>query len=171
VDRVRWESLFADLQAQWEAELRADDDAEIRELAEAEAAGTRLGDRLRARRGEPLTLRLVDGSDRSGVVGDVAQEWLLLAEGERRHLVPVAAIALAWPLAGAAPAPSRVERGLGLGHVLRALAGEGQHVVVRTRGGDHTGLVVRVGADHVDLATAVGVLTVPWAALLSVSSV
>jgi hypothetical protein len=118
VDRVRWESLFADLQAQWEAELRADDDAEIRELAEAEAAGTRLGDRLRARRGEPLTLRLVDGSDRSGVVGDVAQEWLLLAEGERRHLVPVAAIALAWPLAGAAPAPSRVERGLGLGHVL-----------------------------------------------------
>lgn len=168
--RVRWDSLFADLQAQWEAELRADDDDEIRELAEAEAAGTRFGDRLRSRRGAPLTLRLSDGSDRVGVVSDVAQEWVLLAEGERRHLVPVQAIALAWPLAGAAPAPSVIERGLGLGHVLRALAGEGQDVVVRTRGGDHTGLLVRVGADHLDIAAATGVLSVPWTALLSVSS-
>lgn len=166
---VRWDSLFSDLQAQWEAELRAGDDEEIRELAEAEAAGTRFGDRLRGRRGEPLTVRLSDGSDRTGIVSDVAQEWVLLAEGERRHLVPVAAIALAWPLAGAAPAPSAVERGLGLGHVLRALAGEGQQVVVRTHGGDHTGLLVRVGADHLDVAAG-SVLSVPWSALLSVSS-
>lgn len=167
---VRWDSLFADLQAQWEAELRAGDDAEIRDLAQAEAAGTRFGDRLRARRGASLTLRLADGSDRVGTVGDVAQEWVLLAEGERRHLVPVAAIALAWPLAGAAPAPSAIERGLGLGHVLRALAGEGQDVVVRTHGGDHTGLLARVGADHIDVAATTGVLSVPWSALLSVSS-
>lgn len=167
---VRWDALFADLQAQWEAELRAEDDAEIRELAEAEAAGTAFGDRLRARRGAALTVRLADGSDRTGVVTDVAQEWVLLAEGERRHLVPVTAIAIAWPLAGAAPAPSAVERGLGLGHVLRALAGEAQDVVVRTHGGDHTGLLVRVGADHLDLAASTGVLSIPWAALLSVSS-
>lgn len=167
---VRWDALFADLQAQWEAELRAEDDAQILEMAQAEAAGTRFGDRLRARRGSPLTVRLADGSDRVGLVSDVAQEWVLLAEGERRHLVPVAAIALAWPLAGAAPAPSAVERGLGLGHVLRALAEEGQDVVVRTSGGDHTGRLVRIGADHLDLATATGVLTVPWPAMLSVSS-
>ncbi|WP_156224575.1 hypothetical protein [Pseudactinotalea suaedae] len=167
---MRWDALFADLQAQWEAERRADDDAEIRELAEAEAAGTRFGDRLRARLGAPLTLRLVDSSDRVGVVKDAAPEWVLLAEGERRHLVPVAAIAMAWPLAGAAPAPGAIERGLGLGHVLRALAGEGQAVVVRSRGGDQTGLLVRVGADHVDVAAGLGILSVPWSALLSVSS-
>jgi hypothetical protein len=168
--RVRWDDLFADLQAQWEAELRADDDVEIRELAEAEAAGTSFGDRLRARRGAPLTVRLADGSDRTGVVADVAQEWVLIAERERRHLVPVAAIAVAWPLGGAAPAPGAVERGLGLGHVLRALAAEGHDVVVRTRGGDHAGLLVRVGADHLDIAAHTGVLSIPWAALLSVSS-
>jgi hypothetical protein len=167
---VRWDSLFADLQAQWEAELRADDDAEIRDLAEAEAAGTRFADRLRARRGAPLSLRLVDGSDRGGVASDVANEWVLLAEGERRHLVPVRAIALAWPLGGAAPAPGVLERGLGLGHVLRGLAGEGQEVVVSTLGGDHPGLLVRVGADHVDMATPTGILAIPWSALLSVSS-
>ncbi|WP_156251926.1 hypothetical protein [Pseudactinotalea terrae] len=167
---MRWDSLFADLQAQWEAELRADDDAEIRDLAEAEAAGTRFADRLRARRGAPLSVRLADGSDRVGMVSDVAHEWVLLAEGERRHLVPVSAIALAWPLGGAAPAPGPIERGLGLGHVLRGLAGEGQDVVVSTRGGDYAGLLVRVGADHVDVAAATGILTIPWPALLSVSS-
>jgi hypothetical protein len=168
--RMRWDALFADLQAQWDAEVRAGDDAEILELAEAEAAGTTIGDRLRARRDGELNLRLLDGSDRTGRVADVAQEWVLLADGERRHLVPVAAVALAWPLGGAAPAASAVERALSLGHVLRALAGEGQPVLLRTWGGDHTGRIVRVGADHLDLSTPVGVLSAPWTAILSVSS-
>lgn len=159
-----------DLQAQWEAELRAEDDAQIRELAEAEAAGTRFADRLRARRGAEITLRLVDGSDRVGRALDVAPEWVLLAEGERRHLVPVSAIAVAWPLGGAAPAAGRVESRLGLGHVLRALGNEGQDVVVRTLGGDHAGLLARVGSDHLDIAARTGVLSVPWSALLTVSS-
>jgi len=167
---VRWDALFADLQAQWEAEVRAEGDAEIRELAEAEAAGTAFADRLRARRGTAITVRLPDGSDRAGVVTDAAPEWVVLAEGERRHLVPISAIAIAWPLAGAAPAAGRVERGLGLGHVLRALANEGQEVVVRTHGGDHAGLLVRVGADHLDVAGGTGVMSVPWTFLLSVSS-
>lgn len=167
---MRWDALFADLQAQWEAEERTAGDEEIRELAEAEIATTRFADRVRARRGERLSVRLSDASDRVGLVVDVAQEWMLLADGERRHLVPLSAVALAWPLAGSAPPPTAVERGLGLGHVLRALASEGQEVSVRTHGGDHAGRVVRVGADHLDVATRAGVLSVPWAALLSVSS-
>ena len=122
---MRWDALFADLQAQWEAEVRAEGDAEIRELAEAEAAGTAFADRLRARRGAAITVRLADGSDRAGVVTDSAPEWVVLADGERRHFVPISAIAIAWPLAGAAPAAGRVERGLGLGHVLRALGKPG----------------------------------------------
>lgn len=167
---VRWDALFADLQAQLEAEQRTDHDVEIRDLAEAEVAGTRFADRLRALVGGPLTVRLIDGSDWAGMVADAAPEWLLLAQGERRHLVPAAAIALAWPLAGIAPAAGRVESRLGLGSVLRALAAEGQAVMVRTRAGDHNGLLVRVGADHLDVAAAAGVLSVPWSALLSVSS-
>lgn len=167
---VRWDDLFADLQAQWDAELRAEDDAQVRELAEAEAAGTRFADRVRARRGAQLSLRLTDGSDRAGIVADVATDWLLLADGDRRHLVPLTAVALAWPLGAAAPAAGAVESRLGLGHVLRALGNEGQPVVVRTLGGDHTGLVARVGSDHLDVATRIGVLSVPWRALLSVSS-
>lgn len=169
-EAVRWDALFADLQAQWQAEISADSDAEVHELAEAEAAGTSFADRLRARRGSMITLRLADGSDRAGVVTDAAPEWVVLAEGERRHLVPVSAIAIAWPLAGAAPAADRVERGLGLGHVLRALGNQGQEVVVRTHGGDHAGVLVRVGRDHLDVAGSTGVMSVPWTLLLSISS-
>lgn len=168
---MRWDDLFSDLQAQWDAQLRVDGDAEIRELAEAETAATTFGDRIRARRGGTLSVRLADGSDRVGEVVDVAQQWVLLGDGDRRHLVPTAAISLAWPLGHAAPAPGAVERALGLGHVLRALAGEGAGVMVRTAGGDQAGRIVRVGADHLDLAGAAGVLSIPWHALLSVSSV
>jgi hypothetical protein len=167
---MRWDALLADLQAQWDAAMRSEDDAMIRELAEAEAAGTRFGDRLRARRDHELTVRLVDASDRRGRLVDVARDWLVLADGDRRSLVPVAAVVAAWPLGGTAPDPGPIERGLSLGHVLRALAAEGAAVVVRTVAGDHRGRLVRVGADHADLHTAAGVVTVPWSALCSVDS-
>lgn len=167
---MRWDALFTDLAAQWEAGLRDADEAQIKELAEAEAAGTRIQDRIRGRRGAAITVRLRDGSGRSGTIVDVAQEWVVLAEGERRHLLPAHAVAVVWPLGPTAPEPSRVERSLTLGHVLRALANEGAHVVVHGDGGVFDGRIIRVGADHLDLATAAGVLSLSWAALLSVAS-
>lgn len=167
---MQWDDLFADLQAQWDAQVQAEDDALVAELAEAEVAGTRFADRMRARHGERVNVRLADGSDNAGTVTDAAMEWVVLADGDRRHLIPVAAIAAAWPLAGSAPTGGTVERTLGLGHVLRALANDGAPVVVRHRGGEAVGYVVRVGADHLDLQSPAGPLTIPWTGLLRVSS-
>ncbi|TDE96087.1 hypothetical protein EXU48_07575 [Occultella glacieicola] len=167
---MSWDDLFADLQAQFLAHQRAEQGEVVADLVEAEAATTTFGDRMRAATGRSVTVRLLDGSDRRGVVTDAAPTWFVLAEGERRSLVRLDAVVAAWPLAGVAPAPGRVEQGLRLGHVLRALAADGVPVVVHTLGGMHRGRIVRVGADHLDLATGTAALVLPWTALLSVDS-
>lgn len=149
---MRWEeALFGDLESQFEDATRAQADDVALDLAEAEAGRALFADRLRAQEGQRLTLRLVDGSDVRGTLLDAAEQWLLVGRGLRRALVPVAAIASAWPLGGVAPDPGGVERRVRIGHPLRALAREGAPVVVRTLGGEHRGCIVRVGHDHVDL--------------------
>jgi hypothetical protein len=169
--------LFADLQGQWDAAQRADDEARIADIAELEMGRTRLADRLRARLGAALTVRLADGSQIAGLVLDAAPQWLLLQTGERRALVPVAAVAAAWPLGPVAPEAGVVESRLGVSHVLRAIAREGVTVRVRSTAIDVRGQIVRVGVDHLDvlLDSAAGhgsgaVLTVAVTALLLVES-
>lgn len=174
---MRWEDLFADMVGQLDALVRSDVEDEVAELAVAAIAQTRLADRLRARHGATLTVRLVDASTLSGEVVDVAPAWVLIGQGLRRWLVPATAIALAWPLGAVAPEPGRVEQRLGLGHALRALASEHVPVHVRTCAGDYDGVIVRVGADHLDLVTADSrddgdrrVLTLATTAILAVGS-
>lgn len=148
---MRWEALFADLESQFAGAARVDDEAEVADLAEAEMAQVSLADRLRARHRDDVSLRLRDGSTVRGTVVDAAVQWLLVAEGGRRTLVPTQAVAAAWPLGTAAPEAPVVERRLRLTHVLRALAREGSAVVVRTTAGDYQGWIVRVAGDHIDL--------------------
>jgi hypothetical protein len=174
---MRWEALFEDLQGQWDAAQRADDDARIADLTELEMGRTRLVDRLRARVSAPLTLRLTDGSEITGVVLDAAPEWLLLRGGERRIIVPTRAVGLAWPLGPVAPEPGLVERRLGIAHVLRAVAREGATVRLRTRAGDLRGRIVRIGGDHLDVAVDqhvssgnAGSVTVALPALMAIES-
>lgn len=150
---MRWEALFADLESQYEAAARLADDDAVAELAEAEMASVRLADRLRARTGNLLRLRLRSGADLSGRLVDAAPQWLLMASGERRTLVPLEAVVLAWPLGAAAPRTGRVEQRLRVTHALRALAREGVRVQVVCEGGAYAGWLTRVGADHVDLRT------------------
>ena len=168
--QMRWDDLFADLQAQFRAAEDAEARSRVAEMAETEIARTTLADRWRARRGAELQVRLRDGSDRSGQVADAAQEWFVLARGGRRTLVPAHAVVLARPLGPSAPTPTRIEQALSLGHVLRAMAQEHLEVVMYTVAGVHRGRLVRVGGDHCDLATEAGVFTVSWDGLLSVES-
>lgn len=174
---VRWEALFEDLQGQWDAARRAEDDARIADLAELEMGRTHLADRVRACRGGVLTVRLSDGSEVSGPVLDAAPGWVLLGVGERRCVVPMTAVVVAWPLGSVAPQAGTVERRLGLSHVLRAIAREGATVRVRVAGTALRGRVVRVGADHLDVATepvdraARGVVTVALSAVVALESV
>jgi len=165
---VRWEALFDDLERQFTQELRAAADEEVLDLAEAEQAQVTLADRLRARRGQAVSLRLTDGSDVHGTVLDAAVQWLLVADTGRRVLVPVSAVAAARNLGHAAPESPVVERRLRLTHVLRALAREEAAVVVRTAAGDHRGRITRVAADHVELDTGAGSVALALGHVLAV---
>lgn len=169
-EHMRWDDLFADLQAQFDAAVSDQVPFEVTELAEAEIAGTTLADRWRARQGAALQVRLRDGSDREGVVTDATPEWVVLARGRRRILIPRQAVVLAQPLGPSAPESTTVERALGLGHVLRALAQERMEVVVHTVAGAYRGRLARVGGDHCDLAGDGGMVTISWQHLVSVES-
>lgn len=165
-----WDDVFAELQAQFVAAEREEEELRIGELVAAEHAGVTFADRCRSRHGQQLTVRLRDGSHRTGQVRDATRTWVMLAERERRSLVPLTAVVLAWPLHGSAPEPGRVEARIGLGHALRALAERSLPVLVRTHVGDHRGRIVRVGADHLDLAGPAEVVTIAWQGLSSVDS-
>ncbi|GEL97701.1 hypothetical protein [Cellulomonas terrae] len=155
---MRWESLFADMEAQLAAGRLADVRADVAELARAERASITLAARARASIGRPVRV-LVGGADVvEGELVDAAPEWLLVATSPvRRALVPVtAAAALDGLVTHAAPAPRAVKARLGLGHALRALARDRAVVRVRAADADLTGRIERVGADHLDLAEVDG---------------
>ena len=161
---MRWESLFADMEAQLAAGRLADVRADVAELARAERASITLAARARSSVGRPV--RVLVGNDvLEGQLLDAAPEWLLLATSSvRRALVPVAAAVAVDGLAPhAAPSAGAVESRLGLGHALRALARDRVAVRVRAGGADLTGRIERVGADHLDLTDSDGVRRGGWA--------
>jgi len=177
---MRWEELFADLEAQLGSTRAHERDSEVADRVAAERAGVAIADRLRTQGRAPVDLRLRGGEVLRGEVADVASEWLLLAEGLRRHLVPQAALtAIGGLSAHAAPPAGEVLRRLGLGHALRGLAVEGRSVQVVTTDSTHLGRIVAVGQDHLDIAPdsegrgderSARPLAVPFAAILRVSS-
>lgn len=148
---VRWETLFQDLQSQYDAAAREEQDHQVAELTEAEVGTVRLSDRIRARTGSDLRVRLRSGDGLHGRVLDAAPQWFLLAEGDRRTVVPADAVAMAWPLGRAAPEAGVAESRLRITHVLRGLARSEVLVQVSSDAGRYTGWLERVGADHVDL--------------------
>ena len=150
---MRWEALFADMEGQLEAANAADVLAGVPDLTRAERATVTLPGRLRAARTGTLVIRLRGGELVSGSVVDVAEQWVLLGDGARRALVPLAAVTAVRGLETAShPGTGVVGRRLGLGHALRALARDRVAVRVVTRGWETSGRLDRVGADHVDVA-------------------
>ncbi len=169
---MRWETLFEDLESQLEAVHAADRAAEVAERTRTERASVTLDARFRAARGSRLVLRLRDGETVSGELVDLAHQWLLLADGARRLLVPTAAVGWVGGLGRhAATGGGQVMRRLTMGHALRALARDRVHVRIQARGVELVGRLDAVGADHVDvLAVPEGgrigsVWTVPFDAL------
>ena len=178
---MRWDELFADLEAAVEAEDRAGFDAEVADLARTERALLSTADRLRAHTGALLRFHLVDG-ELAGRVHDVGRDWVALAVGRGSALVPLAAVVGVDGLTRAAQAPP--EPGgpppfrPGLATALRVLARDRAYVRVTLRGGGVLGGTVdRAGADHLDLAlhpadeprraaAVTGVRCVPFSALV-----
>lgn len=175
---MRWDALFADMEAQLAAAAAQDLDAEVADRTRSERARVLLTDRLRAVRGDGVQVQLRSGPV-TGEVQDVGAAWVLLVAASREHLVPLAAVVGVSGLRGADVEEASSLRRLGLGHALRAVARDRSVVRVTTAAGTLLGRVDAVGADHLDLALAYPdsgrptgeVRTVPFAGLDLVSSV
>ena len=174
---MRWDLLFADLEAQLAAAQAQEVRAGLGELVRAERATTRLADRLRASIGLPVQVHVgaLPGEPDATVAGDLLDlggDWLLLTERTGQALVPLRAVQAVVGLAPyTAPEDASVRARLGLGHALRALSRDRVEVAASTESRTHVGRLDRVGADHLDVTAAAGPpWTVPIAALRVVRS-
>lgn len=150
---MRWDALFDDLEAQLDRQAASELWSEVAERSRAEVARLMLSDRLRAHEGQTVALRLRDGTLVEGVCRDVGVEWVVLVDGPRHALVPTAAATVVMGLTrAAAPEPGMVVRRLGLPHALRAVTRGRSPVSVRFDGGQVSGTIDRVAADHFDVA-------------------
>lgn len=168
---MRWNDLFADLEAQADAVGHAQFDADVRDMTRSERASIELASRLMHARGTSVTVTLLDGDTAQGVLVDAAAGWVLLGASGPQTLVPLSAVALVSGLGPRTAELSEVDRRLGIGHALRALARDRARVVVTTAAGQTSGVIGAVGADYVEVSTAVGAaVVVPLAAIMSVRS-
>ncbi len=154
---VRWESLFADLDAQMEELEAAELASEVADRTRREIARFRLVDRLRPAFGHPVTVFTFGGGKLAGRVGGVGSDWLLVAEDFRvEALVPLDAITGITGLGGLTASPGsegKVAAKLTLGYALRGIARDRSPVLVALRDGTGvTGTIDRVGADFLEMA-------------------
>jgi len=152
---MRWDDLFADLEAQAQALLRAERDAEVAELTRLETSRVELAGRLRPALGAAVRVRCLGGMVLAGRLSAIGAGWLLLDEDAGREaFLATAAIVSISGLGRLAGAPdSALEARLGIGRALRGLARD--RSVLRACLTDSTvidGTVDRVGADFVEFA-------------------
>lgn len=154
---MRWQQLFADLQAQFEEQEASLARAETASRARAEVGAVPLVDRLRGALGRPVTLRCRGAGDVAGVLADVGPDWLLLdGDGGRESLVALGAVVQVGGLDRRTGVPAEggvVAARWDLRRALRALARDrGAVQVVLDDGSRLGGTLDRVGADYVELA-------------------
>jgi hypothetical protein len=154
---MRWDALFADLDAQAEALERAERAAEIDERARIEVAALGLLERLRPAIGAEVGLHCAGALAVSGVLTRVGPDWLLLDEGPGREvLVALSAVRGVSGLSRLSAPPdsmSIVESRLGLSHVLRGVARDRSPVrICRVDGAVLDATIDRVGTDFLEAA-------------------
>jgi hypothetical protein len=154
---MRWEALFADLEAHADALERSERAAEVDERARMEVAALGLLDRLRAAVGAPLRLHCGAAGTCTGTLRRVGPDWLLLDEHAGcETVVALAAVQGVGGLSRLCSAPDSVtvvESRLGLPHVLRGVARDRSAVrICRVDGSTLDATIDRVGADFLDAA-------------------
>ena len=154
---MRWEDLFADLDAQLSAAEAAELAAEVAERTRYETGQLRLVDRLRPAVGGALTVQAAGLGTARGRLLDAGTDWLLLQEDAARELlVPGWSLLSVAGAGGPAEVPGaegEVARRLDCRWALRCLVRSRSGVQVVLRDGTVlAGTLDRVGADHVDLA-------------------
>ena len=151
----RWSQLFADLDAQAEAVLRAEEYGDVAERTRIEVGKLTLADRLRPAVGRELAVRCVGAGPLLGRLDGVGADWLELTESTAAEsVVPLAAVIAVCGLGRwSTVADGVVDRRLGLRSVLRRLSRNRAVMrLVLTDGGTLTGTIDRVGADFLELA-------------------
>ena len=160
---MRWDALFEDLEAQFDAADAAELDAEVRDRTRTEFARVDLAARLRASLHARLTLQLRCGERIRGELTSLGADWLLLQAGEQSDgsaqelLVPLRALLVVDGLASTSAPPEGRAAGLladrlDLRSALRRIARDRSTVRIVTDDGTQLrGLVGRVGADHLEV--------------------
>lgn len=153
---MRWQRLFADLDAQVEAAADDEQAAEVVDRTRREQARVRLRDRLAAHRGSTIEVHVVGAGRIRGAVDVVGADWFAVHTVGGDVLVAAQAVLTVRGLGRRARVPERegaVESRRTLAHALRVLMRDRATVRVDLRDGGHlAGLVERVGADFVDVA-------------------
>lgn len=172
---MRWEALFADLQAQAAGQDQEEFEAHVAEVVELEWSRVELVDRLRGHIGRRIGVRLQGGESLTLDVETVGSDWMAGVGGGAQWLIPCGAISVVSGLTRRVrPETSRVRARLGIASPLRVLAEGRYSVVVRGETGILAeGALLGVGKDFIDVRSeAVDPLirTVPLRALTAVCS-
>jgi hypothetical protein len=156
-DRMRWDSLFNDMESQFAEADRLSLDAEINERTRIDMVNVEFADRLRGALGCRLGVHLACGEVFHGTLSHAGADAMVLDEDHHQVLIPYAA-ALRYVGMGrwSQPEASPVRRAIGLAHSLRALARDRTELSVTLGNGAGSvrmeGVIDRVGKDFIDLA-------------------
>lgn len=171
---MRWDALFADLEAQAEAFEAEELQLRTAEAVDLERSRVVLADRLRAHIGKPVTMHCSNGQVLPVVIGTVGHNWCSGLQGAGSCLVALSAVVAIDRLGFTAVSEaSTTHRRLGMTAPLRRLAQDRAEVSVYTQAGEIArGVLHSVGQDHLDIITAGSILrTVSLQAVVSVHSV
>lgn len=154
---MRWEALFADLDAQAAAMDTAERAAEVEERTRLEVGRIRLVDRVRPAVGAALRLRCAGEVALAGRLARVGPDWLLVVEPAGLEAVVVMSAVLSVSglqrLSAVPESESVVESRLGLRHALRGIARDRSAVRLgMVDGCTVDGTIDRLGADFVEIA-------------------
>ncbi|MGI8677355.1 MAG: hypothetical protein ACR2LX_01430 [Jatrophihabitans sp.] len=155
---MRWNDLFADLEAQAAALETAERAGEIDERTRAEIGSLGLLERLRGAVGLPLRLRGAGSLAVTGRLDRVGPDWVLVEEGAGREvLLATAALVSVRGLVRYSATPdslSVLESRLGLRHALRGIARDRSAVRLHLVDGSTVDATIdRIGADFLEVAT------------------
>ena len=184
---MRWDALFNDMEAQFVESDKLSMEAEISERVRADAAGIGVADRIRGSVGTLVKVHLESGAILEGILSYAGADAVVLSDRRQQVLIPHSAVSTYTGLGRfSVGEPSAVRRRIGLSNALRALARDRSELTVTLRGRDIrdsglTGVIDRVGLDHIDVAVVrpgearrasdVGqVSTIPFSALAAIRS-
>ena len=153
---MRWQKLFADLEAQFAVAVSAGELAESASRARAEVGSVALRERLAGAAGQPLRLRCRGAGQVTGVLAEVGPDWLLISDEQGREvLVATRAVTVVSGLVRRTQpdADERLRVRTDLRRALRGLVRDRSTVSLALEDGSRlTGTLDRVGADFVEIA-------------------